>query len=81
LPVKWYGPYREALDRNGDLWAGTENADRVIRIDTKTGQEIEYLMPKETNMRNVFVDNSTTAVTVWIGSNHDHALVKVEPLD
>jgi virginiamycin B lyase len=29
----------------------------------------------------VFVDNSTTPVTFWVGSNHDHALVKVEPLD
>jgi virginiamycin B lyase len=29
----------------------------------------------------VFVDNSTNPVTFWVGSNHDHALVKVEPLD
>jgi len=29
----------------------------------------------------VFVDNSTTPVTFWVGSNHDHRLVKVEPLD
>jgi hypothetical protein len=29
----------------------------------------------------VFVDNTTSPVTFWVGSNHDHALVKVEPLD
>jgi hypothetical protein len=28
-----------------------------------------------------FVDNSTTPVTFWVGSNHDHRIVKVEPLD
>jgi hypothetical protein len=27
------------------------------------------------------VDNSTTPVTFWVGSNHDHRIVKVEPLD
>ena len=32
-------------------------------------------------MRTVFVDNSTTPVTFWTGSNHDHRMVKVEPLD
>ena len=33
------------------------------------------------NMRTVYVDNSTTPVTFWVGSNHARALVKVEPLD
>jgi hypothetical protein len=32
-------------------------------------------------MRTVFIDNSTTPVTFWTGSNHGSALVKVEPLD
>jgi hypothetical protein len=38
-------------------------------------------MPTDTNMRTVFVDNSTTPVTFWVGSNHDHRLVHLEPLD
>jgi len=29
----------------------------------------------------VFVDNSTTPVTFWVGSNHNHRIVKLEPLD
>jgi virginiamycin B lyase len=29
----------------------------------------------------VFVDNSTRPVTFWVGSNHDHRIVKLEPLD
>src|SRR5258708_20846729 len=55
--------------------------DRAIRLDPKTGATVEYLMPTDTNMRSVFVDDSTTPVTFWTGSNHAHALVKVEPLD
>ena len=54
---------------------------RVVRLDPKTGQTVEYLLPKETNIRRVFVDNSTTPVTFWTGSNHGAAIVKVEPLD
>jgi hypothetical protein len=38
-------------------------------------------MPSETNMRTLYVDNSTTPVSFWVGSNHAHALVKVEPQD
>jgi streptogramin lyase len=57
------------------------SSDRVVRLDPKSGTAVEYLMPSATNMRTVYVDNSTTPVTFWVGSNHAHALVKVEPLD
>jgi hypothetical protein len=29
----------------------------------------------------VFVDNSTSPVTFWIGSNHGASIIKLEPLD
>ena len=57
------------------------HTDRVVRLDPKTGTTVQYLMPADTNMRTVFVDNSTTPETFWVGSNHDHRLVQVEPLD
>jgi streptogramin lyase len=74
-------PYRANFDKNGELWASTMHTDRAVRLDPKTGRTVQYLMPSDTNMRTVFVDNSTTPVTFWVGSNHDHRLVKVEPLD
>ena len=74
-------PYRAVFDKNGELWVSTMSTDRVVRIDPKTGKTEQYLMPSDTNMRTVAVDNRTTPVTFWVGSNHDHALVKVEPLD
>jgi streptogramin lyase len=74
-------PYRANFDKNGELWASTMHTDRVVRLDPKTGAAVQYLMPSDTNMRTVFVDNSTTPVTFWVGSNHDHRLVQVEPLD
>jgi virginiamycin B lyase len=74
-------PYRAEIDKNGELWTGGMSSDRVVRLDPKSGTAVEYLMPSATNMRTVYVDNSTTPVTFWVGSNHAHALVKFEPLD
>jgi virginiamycin B lyase len=80
LPAHTY-PYRAAIDKNGELWTGGMHTDRAVRLDPKTGATVEYPLPTETNMRTVFIDDSTTPVTFWTGSNHGAALVKVEPLD
>jgi streptogramin lyase len=80
LPPFTY-PYRAQVDKNGEIWTGGMSSDRVVRVDPKAATTVEYLMPSDTNMRTVYVDNSTTPVTFWVGSDHAHALVKVEPLD
>ncbi|HEU5276889.1 MAG TPA: carboxypeptidase regulatory-like domain-containing protein [Xanthobacteraceae bacterium] len=81
LPTQYSGPYRAAIDKNGEVWVAGMQTDRAIRLDPRTGQTVEYLMPSDTNMRSLVMDNSTSPVTFWTGSNHAHALVKVEPLD
>ncbi len=80
LPPYTY-PYRANFDKNGDIWASTMSTDRVVRMNPKTGQTDQYLMPSDTNMRTVYIDSTTDPVDFWVGSNHDHALVHVEPLD
>jgi streptogramin lyase len=55
--------------------------DRLTRLDPKTGEFTDYLLPRETNIRRLFVDNSTPTPTLWIGSNHGASIVKFEPLD
>ncbi|MFZ1921311.1 MAG: carboxypeptidase regulatory-like domain-containing protein [Xanthobacteraceae bacterium] len=80
LPPYTY-PYRANFDKNGDIWASTMSTDRVVRMNPKTGQTDQYLMPSDTNMRTVYIDSTTDPVGFWVGSNHDHALVHVEPLD
>jgi virginiamycin B lyase len=81
LPTPWSGPYYPAVDKNGDIWTGGMTTDRVTRIDQKTGAAVEYFLPKDTNIRRVYVDNTTTPPTFWTGSNHGASIVKVEPLD
>jgi virginiamycin B lyase len=81
LPTQFSGPYRAMFDKNGEIWVGGMQTDRAIRLNPKTGESVEYLFPTDTNMRTVFVDDSTPIPTFWVGSNHAHALVKLEPLD
>jgi virginiamycin B lyase len=78
-PESW--PYDVTVDRNGEAWSGGEYSDRVLRLDPGTGQFTEYLLPRFTNVRRVFVDNSTTPVTFWVGNNHGASIIKLEPLD
>jgi streptogramin lyase len=81
LPTAFTFPYDVMPDKNGDVWTGGMSTDRVVRLDPQTGQTTDYLMPRSTNIRRVFVDNSTTPVTLWTGNNHGASIVKVEPLD
>ncbi len=81
LPTKWSLPYQAKADKNGDLWAGGMASDRIARINTKTGERVEYQLPVNTNIRNIYIDDTTTPVSVWFGNNHGAAIVKLEPLD
>jgi streptogramin lyase len=78
---RWSAPYDVAFDRNAEAWTGSMVTDYVTRLDTKSGSAVEYLLPRKTNIRRVHVDNSTTPVTFWVGSNHGASIVKLEPLD
>jgi len=80
-PTPWSSPYDIAVDKNGEAWTGSMLTDRILRLDPKEDRFIEYMLPRSTNIRRSFVDNSTTPVTFWVGSNHGASIVKLEPLD
>ena len=81
VPTAWSNPYDVIVDKNGEAWTGSMMSDRIARLDTRTSQFTEYLLPNPTNIRRVWVDNSTTPVTFWVGSNHGASIVKLEPLE
>ncbi len=81
LSIPWSGPYYVTWDKSGYLYTGGMTTDRLSKIDPKTGEDTEYMMPRDTNMRRVFADDTTTPATIWTGSNHGAAVVKIEPLD
>jgi streptogramin lyase len=76
-------PYGIGVDKNGEAWAAGQGTNELYRLNPATGQVTAY--PKGTVMygqtRQLFVDSSTTPVTVWIGQNHMAKLARIEPLD
>jgi virginiamycin B lyase len=78
---RWSSPYDVITDKNEEAWTGSMVSDQVTRLNTRTSESINYLLPRTTNIRRVYVDNSTTPVTFWAGSNHGASIVKVEPLE
>jgi virginiamycin B lyase len=81
VPTPYTYPYDVFMDKNDALWSGGMANDRVLRFDPESGRAVEYLLPRSTNIRRVFVDNSTNPVTFWAGNNHGAEIIKLEPLD
>jgi virginiamycin B lyase len=80
VPTPHTYPYDVFLDRNRELWIGSMSSDRILRFDPASGKSVEYLLPRSTNIRRIFVDNSTNPVTFWAGNNHGAEIIKLEPL-
>ncbi len=81
LPTPWSAPYDVVSTRQGEAWTGSMLNDQVARLDTKTGEFVEYLLPRSTNIRRVFVQDGGARPVFWAGSNHGASIVRVEPLD
>jgi streptogramin lyase len=81
MPTPWSAPYDVVATSDGEVWAGSMLNDFVNRLDTKTGDVVDYLLPRTTNIRRVFVEEKGGKKALWVGSNHGASVVKVEPLD
>jgi streptogramin lyase len=82
LPTKFSLPYDVVPNKDAsEVWTGSMLNDQVARLDTKSGQVTEYLLPRPTNIRRVFVQDNGPRTVLWVGSNHGASIVKVEPLD
>ena len=84
LPGPYAKPYDVAVDIKGDVWAGGMHTDFLYRLNPRTGQVTQYLLPAiQGNSRKMSsgVDYSATSVVLYIGMNHAGKIAKIEPLD
>ena len=82
LPARFYNPYDVVPNKEiTEVWTGSMMNDRVARLDTRTGEFTEYLLPRTTNIRHVALQETGLRPALWVGSNHGASIVRVEPLD
>ena len=81
-PLAWESPYDVVADRNGEVWEVNESSDRLGRLDPKTGEWINYPLPRYTQPPpGVRRRPRRSPVKVWVGNNHAASVIKLEPLD
>jgi streptogramin lyase len=82
MPTPWSAPYDAAPSKGAkEVWTGSMLTDQVSRLDPNTNEITDYLLPRSTNIRRVFVDSSGPRPVLWVGNNHGAAIIRLEPLD
>jgi len=79
---KYTTPYAvSAPDRNGYVYATSNMAERLMRLDPKTGEIVEYQIPTEFDSKKITYDPTTSRLTLWMVNTRTARMMKVEPLD
>jgi streptogramin lyase len=80
---KYSTPYcSSAPDRKGFVYAPSNMSERVMRLDPKTGEVVEYLMPTELDTKEIQIDPTSGDRSVILFANKRNArLVRLEVLD
>jgi virginiamycin B lyase len=75
-------PYGVALDSAGFAWTGGTPTDFVTRLNPKTGQMIQYLLPNSNvNIRRVRTYDLTNPPSMLIGENHQAKIALIQSLN
>ena len=82
LPHRYTTPYTvSSPDRNGYVYASSNMAERLARLDPRTGEVIEYQMPTDFDSKKIAHDPTTDGSTLWMSNTRNARVVRVEPLD
>jgi streptogramin lyase len=81
MPNKYEWPYDVVPTKSGEAWTGSMTTDLVTRLNAKTGEIVQYLLPRSTNIRRVFVEETGARPVFWVGNNNGASIIKLEPLD
>src|SRR5262249_36267077 len=81
VPTPLSGSYDAIYDKAGYAWTAGMTTDHVVRLNVKTGEIDEYMLPDSTNVRKVDIDNEVNPPAFWVPSNQKAAVVRVEALE
>lgn len=82
VPFKYTTPYAASSpDKNGYVYSTSNMSERVMRLDPKTGEVIEYVVPTDFDSKEIVHDPTARRVTLWMANTRNARLLKVEPLD
>jgi virginiamycin B lyase len=81
-PIELNDDYDAVPDKAGYVWTGGMVTDIVTRLDPKSGEMTQFLLPQlDVNMRALDVDNMTNPPSLLIGENHHAKIAIVTPLE
>ena len=82
MPREYMTPYAvSAPDRNGYVYATSNMAERLVRLDPKTGEMVEYQIPTEFDSKKIQFDNTASRTVLWMVNTRTARMMKVEPLE
>jgi streptogramin lyase len=82
MPREYMTPYAvSAPDRNGYVYATSNMAERLVRLDPKTGEMVEYQIPTEFDSKKIQFDNTASRTILWMVNTRTARMMKVEPLE
>ena len=81
-PLDLNDDYDAVPDKAGYVWTGGMVTDIVTRLDPKSGDMTQFLLPQlDVNMRALDVDNFTNPPSLLVGENHHAKIAIVTPLE
>ncbi|MGH9326571.1 MAG: carboxypeptidase regulatory-like domain-containing protein [Terriglobia bacterium] len=80
VPTPWTRPYDAEFDDKTYDWGAGMDSDLAVRLNTKTGEFTQYLLPHETNARDLEVQKSGRLSSLWLGDQHGPLIIHVQPL-
>ncbi len=75
---KYISPYYARPDGKGHVFASSTGSDRLLRLDPRTGEVVQYLLPVTYDSRKVVVDRRAKITTVWLPNKNHAQLIRVE---
>jgi streptogramin lyase len=82
-PVPQYStPYAASIpDRNGFVYATSNMAEQVFRLNPETGDVIGYQIPTDFDSKEIIQVMDAGRTVFWMANTRSARLIRVEPLD